>query len=147
MENNNNLRTIMESTENFSLRKLAVATGANYNMLLKYSKQPIVGTVYDPTAFNYEAVEQYLAKKCPDLDYNALAKMDFSNVNATKVPFTLSLGMQLKLRQDEAVYEVVYFTDTHVVIKATDSTQPRVFSNPTFMHQGPKPLATEAVKA
>lgn len=141
MENNkNNLRTIMASTENFSLRKLAVATGTNYNMLLKRSKQPIAGTVYDPTAVNYEAVEKYLDKKCPDLNYNALAEMDFSNVNATKVPFTLSLGMQLKLRQDEAVYEVVYFTETHVVIKATDSTQPRVFSNNTFMHQGPKAL-------
>lgn len=138
--NNNNLRTIMESTENFSLRKLAIATGTNYNMLLKLSKQPVAGTVYDPAAFNYDAVEKYLAKKCPDLDYNALAEMDFSNVNATKVPFTLSLGMQLKLRQDEAVYEVVYFTETHVVIKATDSTQPRLFSNSTFMHQGPKAI-------
>lgn len=138
--NNNNLRTIMESTENFSLRKLAIATGTNYNMLLKLSKQPVAGTMYDPAAFNYDAVEKYLAKKCPDLDYNALAEMDFSNVNATKVPFTLSLGMQLKLRQDDAVYEVVYFTETHVVIKALDSTQPRLFSNATFMHQGPKAI-------
>lgn len=144
MENKNNLRTIMEATENFSLRKLAVATGTNYSMLLKLSKQPIAGTVYDPTAVNYDAVENYLAKKCPDLDYSALAEMDFSNVNAAKVPFTLSLGMQLKLRRDDAVYEVVYFTESHVVIKASDSTQPRLFSNATFMHQGPKALTAEA---
>lgn len=142
------LQQAMESYEKLSLRKLAEALGVNYNMLLKASKQPIVGMPYDPTATNYEAVEAYIAKKNPDgVDYEALADMDLNTI--VKLPFEPNVGQLLTLRQDavDTIYQVIWVTPTHIVIQGQNSTQPRVFSNATFMHQGPKAYEAPAPTA
>lgn len=131
------LQEAMEMYEGLSLRKLAEASGCNYNMLLKAAKQPIAGVPYDPAATNYEAIEAYIGKKVPDgLNYDDIAIMDI-NANV-KLPFTPEVGQRINIRGDEGTFEICMVTDTHVVIMLIGGTQPRVFSNSTFMHQTPR---------
>lgn len=139
------LEQVFQQYPNMSLRKIAEGLSVNYNMLLKYSKQPIEGVPYDPTVPNLTKVEEYLTKKLGE----AYADTDWSAINdisaSTRVPkeaYVWKIGDQLTLRQDEHTYMVHMRTDTHIVIMAVDGTQPRVFSFATFLHQGPKKIET-----
>lgn len=139
IETNGIVREKFESIENLSLRKISVSLGLTYNMLLKASKQPQEGQVYDPNAINYEAVEQYMRKKLGEqfetINWDELAAA--STVVRVEKP-SYEVGALLKLRGDDRIYKVEMTTPTHIVIMEVDGTQPRVFSWPTFEHQGPR---------
>lgn len=137
------LKEAMESFENLSLRKLAVALDVNYSMLLKASKMPIPNEVYDPDATNYAAIEMYIRKKHPDdlIDYSEIASQD---LNATiKLPFKPEVNQVFTIRGTDVEHTMIHVTPTHVVFQAVDSTQPRVMSMNTFMHQTPKLVVKE----
>lgn len=139
IETNGIVREKFESIETLSLRKIAVSLGLTYNMLLKASKQPQAGQVYDPNVINYEAVELYMRKKLGDqfeaINWDELAEA--STIVRVEKP-SYEVGALLKLRGDDRIYKVEMTTPTHVVIMEVDGTQPRVFSWPTFEHQGPR---------
>lgn len=136
-----NLETLMINHPTVSLKKLAEATGACYQYLLKASKRPIPNTVYDPANFNYPEVEKLILKKV------ALDEIDFEAIEATvKVVLPISkieefsTGTNFSLRNVTGTFQVVYLTATHVVFISTaeDATQPRVMNNDTFLHQSPR---------
>lgn len=133
------MQTAFETNENLSLRKVAQYFDVNYNMLLKAAKTPKVGEIYDPTAMNFEAMEQYLTKKGCDLakiDWNDVS--EFATTIRVQLPKEFAEGQLIQIRQDDTIYKIHMLTETHVVIMGIESTQPRVMSLPTFMHQGPK---------
>ena len=69
------LQSLFEAYPNASLRKLSHATGVNYGVLLKKSKDPIPGEAYDPEATNWKALEDKLTSKGIDwttLDWVAM---------------------------------------------------------------------------
>ena len=139
IEINGIVREKFENIEELSLRKIAISLGLTYNMLLKASKQPQIGQVYDPNALNYDAIEMYMRKKLgekfDEIDWLELANA--STIVRIEKP-NYELGELLKLRGDDRVYKVEMTTPTHIVIMDVDGTQPRVFSWPTFEHQGPR---------
>lgn len=134
---------VMEKYENVSIRRFAKAVEVNYNMLLKASKKPIEGVPYDPTAINYDAIDAIIERKEIDLK-----KIDWEAVNAEPTrasTATLSkniddfnVGAKVYLREDnEKAYEVLYKTETHIVIMKEGSTEPRALSHSTFFFKGP----------
>lgn len=139
------LATIFEEHPNLSLRKLAEATGVNYNMLLKAGKKPVAGQLYDPTLINYAEVEAYVRKKSE----TPMDSLNWEEIEAASAPvrtreaINWEIGDKLKIRQDDNVYQVFMTTETHIVIMALEGTQPRVFSWATFEHQGPKKYQVE----
>ena len=137
MSSNHNLKDIFEANE-LSLRKVALNLDVNYNMLLKASKKPIIGVMYDPNFINYDEVASYIARKCNlnDIDWSSMK--DSSEVSSTNLPSHFDLGTTLTMRGEEDVYEVKLVTPTHICILPIEGTQPRVMSIPTFLHQSPK---------
>ena len=134
------LESIMKNSE-LSLRQISLNLDVNYNMLLKYSKKPIIGIPYDPTFVNYEEIERYLISKLTQetfdsIDWNSMKES--SDVSNISLPSNITLGSRLRLRMDDNIYEVRLITSTHICILPIDGTQPRLFSIPTFIHQGPK---------
>ena len=135
----NNLQTYMEKYENVSIRKLAANTGINYGILLKLSKQPIPGQIYNPEAINYAAVEEKLTKKNVNIE-----ELDWESMNVGRTT-TLSksvddfkVGDEVYLRKNNEVpYIIVYKTETHVVIMLKGTSEPQAWSNNTFMLNGP----------
>lgn len=134
-----NLQTYMEKYENVSIRKLSTETGVNYGILLKLSKQPIPGQIYNPEAINYAAVEEKLTKKnvnLEELDWESM------NVGRTATPSKsvddFKVGDEVYLRKNNEVpYVIVYKTETHVVIMLKGTSEPQAWSNNTFMLNGP----------
>lgn len=136
------LKEYFEQYPNASLRKLAQATEINYGILLKKSKDPIPGEAYDPEATNWGALEAKLTSKgvnWDNLDWEAMntgpnrkAGMLQKDVNAFKV------GDKVYLRRDNEVpYEIVYKTETHVVIMKVGTSEPQAWANNTFLLNGP----------
>ena len=130
----------MNEYPNVSLRKIAAACDVSYQMLLKASKKPVVGEAYDPEAVNYEAVQEYLDKKNILID---LIDWESLNVDPIRKVATLSkdindfhCGDIVYLRGEEVGYEIIYMTETHVVIIRQDSTEPRCLSYSTFFFKG-----------
>lgn len=137
MSSNLNLKDIFEAHE-LSLRKVALNLDVNYNMLLKASKKPIIGIMYDPNFINYDEVAAYIAKKCNLNDIDWASMKDSPEVSATNLPSHFDLGTTLMMRGDEDVYEIKLITSTHICILPIEGTQPRVMSISTFLHQSPK---------
>lgn len=133
------LQEMFEAYPNVSIRKLAANTGINYGILLKLSKQPIPGQIYNPESINYMAVQEKLSKKNIDwtiLDWEAMnvgrAVTLSKSVNDFKV------GDEVYLRKNnETPYIIVYKTETHVVIMLKGTSEPQSWSNNTFMLNGP----------
>lgn len=127
---------------NASLRKLAAATEVNYGVLLKKSKDPIPGEAYDPEAINWTAIEATLAKK--EVDFKTL---NWEELNAgpnrkgaalQKDVEAFPVGCKVYLRKNnQTPYEVVYKTDTHVVLQLEGSQEPIAWANNTFLINGP----------
>ena len=134
-----NLQTYMEKYENVSIRKLAANTGINYGILLKLSKQPIPGEVYNPEAINYAAVEEKLMKKnvnLEELDWDAMNVGRTTTLSKSVDDF--KVGDEVYLRKNNEVpYVIVYKTETHVVIMLKGTSEPQAWSNNTFMLNGP----------
>lgn len=136
------LQSAMEQHPNVSLRKLALACECSYGWILKKSKEPIAGQMYDPSAVNYAAVESTFAKKGIDLsllDWDALNEASVRNgTQLTKNMDAFQVGGKVYLREDNEVpYEICYKTSTHIVLIKEGSTEPHAWSHGTFLMKGP----------
>lgn len=150
---NKNLQAYFEQYPNASLRKLAQATGVNYGVLLKKSKEPTVGEAYDPEATNWKALEDKLTSK--KVDWNSL---DWEAMNAgpnrhgtalQKDISAFNVGDKVYLRRDNTTpYEILYKTETHVVIMKVGTSEPQAWANNTFLINGPvfEPRAEKSKK-
>ena len=140
--NHYSLQKCFEMNPNASLRKLAQATNINYGVLLKKSKDPTPGEAYDPEATNWAALEAKLTSK--GVDWNNL---NWSELNAgpnrkgtslQKDIDAFKVGDKVYLRRDNTTpYEIVYKTDTHVVIMKEGTSEPQAWANNTFLINGP----------
>lgn len=136
------LRSLMEQYPNASLRKLALAAEVSYGWLLKKSKEPVEGMPYDPTFVNYEAVAQVLAKKginVEELDWAVLNEATLKHGSILpKDMEAFEVGKQVYLREDNEVpFDIVYKTESHIVLMKEGSTEPRAWSHSTFLMKGP----------
>lgn len=148
------LQSYFEAYPNASLRKLAQATEVNYGILLKKSKEPIQGMPYDPDSINWGALEAKLKSK--DIDWT---KLDWAILNqgpqrkgATlqKDINQFKVGDKVYLRRNnDTPYEILYMTETHVVIMLEGSTEPQAWANNTFLINGPvyQPRAASSKQA
>ena len=136
------LKEYFEKYENVSLRKLAVATNSTYGIMLKYSKQPIVGEAYDPEATNWSAVEAYLTKrgvKLDEVDWEALNETTSRKSSVVKDMSKFNVGDKVYIRKQPATpYTVLYKTDTHIVIMLDGTSEPLAWANNTFLLNGPQ---------
>ena len=141
------IEKLFNENEAMNLRKLSLATNCTYQVLLKASKKPIVGETYDPTKINYDELAKTILRKISIEDFDAI---DFeaiiANSKATSAQLSsadFEINEEFTLRNDKSnlKYTMLLKTNTHVVIIREDTTQPRVMSNDTFAHQGPKKLA------
>lgn len=147
------LQEFFEAYPNASIRKVAHATGINYGVLLKKSKEPIVGQPYDPEFTNWVALEEKLKSK--DVDWTTL-NWDEMNQGPSRSGSTLqkdisafNVGDKVYLRRDNEVpYEILYKTETHIVILKQGTTEPQAWANNTFLINGPvfEPRATKMTK-
>ena len=148
------LKDYFEKYPNVSIRKLAAVTNINYGILLKKSKEPIPGEAYDPEAINWAAVEDKLISK--KIDWTAL-DWDVLNEGKARKGATLvkdmdafKVGDKVWLRRDNVTpYEIVYKTETHVVLMQEGTSEPVAWSNNTFLINGPvfQPRAEKVVAA
>lgn len=147
------LKDYFEKYPNASLRKLAAATNINYGVLLKKSKDPIPGEAYDPEATNWKALEDKLASKGVDwatLDWDALnAGPNRKGTTLQKDINAFNVGDKVYLRRDNTTpYEIVYKTETHIVIMKVGTSEPQAWANNTFLINGPvfEPRAEKSKK-
>lgn len=127
-------------SKGLTLRKIAHATGANYGKLLKASRQPIPGEPYDPEALNFAAMEKVLqpvAEKFATVDWDEVLQKGVRKVSVVKDIEAFKVGTKVYLRRSENSFEIVWTTDTHVVILEENSTEPRCWSWDTFLANGP----------
>lgn len=135
------LRDLFERYENLSLRRLAEALELSYPMVLKASKQPIPGEAYDPEAVNYDAIAEYLNKH--EATMEGIAWEDYNNPRAVssrvaKDVSQFNVGDKVYLRKNATTpYEIIYKTETHIVIMLEGTSQPIAWGINTFMLQGP----------
>lgn len=147
------LQTLFEEYPNASLRKLAAATNINYGVLLKKSKDPIPGEAYDPEATNWKALEDKLTAKGVDwntLDWEALnAGPNRKGTALQKDIEAFKVGDKVYLRRNNTTpYEILYKTETHVVIMLEGTSEPQAWANNTFLINGPvfEPRAEKSKK-
>ncbi len=136
------LQALFEKYPNASLRKLAAATEINYGVLLKKSKDPIPGEAYDPEAINWQALEDKLIAKGVDwtaLDWEALnAGPNRKGTSLQKDIDAFKVGDKVYLRRNNTTpYEIVYKTETHVVLMLEGTSEPMAWANNTFLINGP----------
>ena len=148
------LQSLFEAYPNASLRKLAAVTGVNYGVLLKKSKDPIPGEAYDPEATNWKALEDKLTSKSIDwttLDWVAMnAGPNRQGSTLQKDIAAFKIGDKVYLRRNNTTpYEILYKTDTHIVIMLEGSTEPQAWANNTFLINGPvyQPRAEKSEKS
>lgn len=147
------LQDYFEKFPNASLRKLAAATNVNYGVLLKKSKDPIPGEAYDPEATNWKALEDKLTSKGVDwgtLDWEALnAGPNRKGTSLQKDIEAFKVGDKVYLRRNNTTpYEILYKTETHVVIMLEGTSEPQAWANNTFLINGPvfQPRAEKSSK-
>ena len=151
--NHYSLQELFEMNPNASLRKLAQATGINYGVLLKKSKDPIPGQPYDPEAINWDALEEKLESK--GVDWNTLnwgvlnAGPNRKGAALQKDIGAFQVKDRVYLRRNNTTpYVILYKTETHVVIMLEGSTEPQAWANNTFLLNGPvfQPRATKVAE-
>lgn len=145
------LQEIAQVYPNVSLRKLAEATNVSYPILLRASKKPIAGMPYDPEAVNYEEIAALLNRREANLETIDFAELNKvaprGRVGSSKSFGDYTVGMKIYLRDNnETPYEVVYKTDTHIVLMLEGTTEPRLLSENTFFFKGPA-MEPRTVKA
>lgn len=136
------LQSLFEKYPNASLRKLAAATEVNYGILLKKSKDPIPGEAYNPEAINWKALEDKLTAKEVDwtaLDWEAMNQGPNRKGTALQKDIdAFKVGDKVYLRRNNTTpYEIVYKTETHVVIMLEGTSEPQAWANNTFLMNGP----------
>lgn len=168
------MKTISELRKAYpslSLKKICETLGLCYQYVLKASKQPKAGEVYDPiNGFNDEAVNAILERKNIDLsscdyDWNTIAAecaaaRSSRNDSAAISDFEIGKLFTLRNTREDVVYKVIYKSETHVVFVACDALTsatlenrlefinvPRVMNYGTFLHQSPRFYGTSAEAA
>ena len=144
------VKSYYEKYENVSLRKFANATGINYGILLKKSKEPIPGEVYDAAAINYDAIDAILARKEINVDEIEWEQLNIptqrKGASLCKDMNMFEVGTKVWLRKNNTTpYEVVYKTETHIVLMLEGTSEPSALSHNTFLLMGPsfEPRAIE----
>ncbi len=140
-----NLQGIFELYPNVSLRKIAPLIGINYGILLKKSKEPIAGKAYDPNEMNWEAIVSTINRKDERIEafyeINWQELNEHSNRKGPTLPKNMELfevGTKVYLRKNNATpYEIVYKTETHIVIILEGTQEPTSWSHSTFLLNGP----------
>jgi len=150
------LKERFEKYPNVSLRRLAPVVGVNYGILLKKSKEPVQGKVYDPEATNWEALAAVCSstlerrRNYAEIDWEALNKgAARKGTSLIKDMDKFKVGDKVYLRRNnETPYEIVYKTETHVVLLLEGTQEPIAWSNSTFLINGPvfEPRATKVAK-
>lgn len=147
------LKNYMEMYPNVSLRKLSKISGICYGVLLATAKKPIEGEVYDANAINWPLLEAKFEAK--QIDYNQFDWLEL-NQTPTRSGATLekdinafNVGDKVYLRLDnETPFEILYKTDTHIVIMKEGTSEPQAWSHSTFFMKGPafEPRAQKSEK-
>ena len=158
-----NISELRKEYPELSLKKICETLGVCYQYVLKASKQPIPNEVYDPAnTFNDAAVNKVLERKninldATDIDWATIAS-ECATARASSTTATASIeafapGTLFTLRntREDAVYKVIYKSETHIVFVACDAltaatlenrlelvNTPRVMNFSTFLHQTPR---------
>ena len=147
------LQSLFERYPNASLRKLSAVVDVYYGILLKKSKEPVPGQAYDPEAINWAALEQKLPDKGVDwtkLDWDALnCERTRKGATLVKDMSAFKVGDKVYLRRNNTTpYEILYKTETHVVIMLEGTSEPQAWANNTFLINGPvfQPRAEKSQK-
>lgn len=133
------MKTISELRKaypNLSLKKICETLGLCYQYVLKASKQPKAGEVYDPiNGFNDEAVNAIIERKGVNLESTVVdgesTPIDWASIDAECATVrstrssTLAMesfipGILFTLRNtgSDVTYEVIYKSETHIVFIA-----------------------------
>lgn len=139
------IETIRTNYPKLSLKKICEVTGVCYQYVLKASKKPRAGVVYDADFFNCDEVDKIFERKNVNFDDYDWQKIEseIAIVAPINMIEDFKIGVEFNLREScedkvGCVYEVIYTTETHIVFKAAASTQPRVMNFDTFIHQSPR---------
>ena len=134
------VREILTKYE-LTVRKFSNITGANYLKMLKASKAPEEGKVYDPKATNYAEMLKVLmevkdiGKKLSEIKWEDHKTVKSANVEKDTANF--KVGSKVYIRRSEKPWEIVYRSETHVVIIEEGTTEPRSWGWETFLANGP----------
>lgn len=147
------IQTLFEQYPNVSLRRLAVAADVTYTLLLKASKTPIEGIPYSAGAINFSAVAKFFDRrniKIADLDWEALNSISINRKDGKVVKDMTqwNVGDKVYLRKNPTTpYNIVYKTETHIVIMLEGTTEPQAWVHNTFLLNGPQrePRAEQTV--
>ena len=120
---------------NVSLRKLSEVTKVGYATLLRYSKAPIAGCIYDPDSFNGAAVEKKLAEL--NIDYHTLDWSSMATISSDTNILAYTVDSLVSLR-GKAICKIVAITASHVAFVELETTTITAWSWPTFMASSPK---------
>lgn len=138
------LQNTLAKYTNVSLRKLALATGVNYQSLLKASKKPIPGVEYNPDEVNFVEVAQVFIraeKSLEGIDFEELNNATNSGRVSTlsKNMDDFKVGDKVYLRTNATIpYTIIYKTGTHIVIMLEGTEEPLAWSHSTFLFKGPQ---------
>lgn len=132
------LKDWFETVEGISLRKLSLATGVSYQMLLKASRKPIEGVPYDPAAINYQALADLLTRH--EIDVNAIdvAQLEGVAIRAALKEHDLKQGDKYTMRGNDREWTVALLTATSICLQSSDDL--RTMSISTFLHQTPRKI-------
>ena len=143
------IKDYLEKYENVSLRKLSIETGCTYGLVLKQARKPVQGQLYDPNSINYEALDAYFEKREVDLstlNWDELNKVTsrIGEASISKNMEDYQVGTTWWLREDnENPFEIVYKTDTHIVVLKQGDTEPHSMKHSTFLAKGPMKQSRE----
>lgn len=138
------LQNTLTKYTNVSLRKLSIASGLNYQSLLKASKKPTVGVEYNPDEVNFVEVAKVFIrgdKALKDIDFEELNNATNSGRVSTlsKNMDDFKVGDKVYLRTNATIpYTIIYKTNTHIVIMLEGTEEPLAWSNSTFLFKGPQ---------
>jgi hypothetical protein len=145
------LEALFTEFKNVSLRKFAGALEVSYPVILKASKAPVAGEAYNPDITNYAAIATELNKREKDLttlDWLVMNTATATGATLIKDAEAFQVGMKVYLRRDNTKpYEIVYKTESHIVLLLEGSTEPHAWAISTFLINGPvfEPRATRKV--
>lgn len=136
------LEGILVSYPNLTLKKISDVVGACYQYVLKMSKKPVEGVVYDAKFINYVEAEKVLLRKCGSLlDY------DWEEINNSIKRYEplnsleeFNVGDKFRFRYDDKgiVRTVVYKNEYYMVSINNKDEKPQVQNFDTFLHQSPR---------
>lgn len=141
--NGQDLKDLFDKYPNVSIRQLSLALEVTYGLILKASKAPIVGKAYDPEAINYDALANEFVKRNKsfledNVDWNALNESKTAKATLVKDLDAFEVGKQVYLRKNNDLpYNIVYKTETHIVIQLEGTSEPQAWSHQTFLYNGP----------